>query len=164
MKILVTGREGQVVQSLLEKAVQRPDLDVIALGRPELDLAKPGTVHGAIAAIKPDLVVSAAAYTAVDLAEDEKALAFAANAAGAQAVAELRRPAVLLSSICRLIMFLRATLTNRTLNRMLPDLAVFMEAPSLKASVWLHNPIRNTSLCERRGSIAPLARISSRRC
>lgn len=34
MKILVTGREGQVVQSLLEKADQRPDLEVIALGRP----------------------------------------------------------------------------------------------------------------------------------
>ncbi|MND82552.1 dTDP-4-dehydrorhamnose reductase [compost metagenome] len=88
MKILVTGREGQVAQSLLEKSVQRPDLEVIALGRPELDLAKPDTVHSAIAAIKPDLVVSAAAYTAVDLAEDEKELAFAANATGAEAVAE----------------------------------------------------------------------------
>lgn len=88
MKILVTGREGQVVQSLLEKAVQRPDLEVIALGRPELDLAKPDTVLSAIAAIKPDLVVSAAAYTAVDLAEDEPELAFAVNATGAEAVAE----------------------------------------------------------------------------
>ena len=88
MKILVTGREGQVVQSLLEKADQRPDLEVIALGRPELDLARPDTVRGAIAAIKPDLVVSAAAYTAVDLAEDEPELALAVNATGAQAVAE----------------------------------------------------------------------------
>ncbi|MCR5940307.1 dTDP-4-dehydrorhamnose reductase [Ochrobactrum sp. XJ1] len=88
MKILVTGREGQVVQSLLEKAVQRPDLEVIALGRPELDLSKPDTVHSAITAIKPDVVVSAAAYTAVDLAEDEQELAFAANATGAEAVAE----------------------------------------------------------------------------
>lgn len=88
MKILVTGREGQVVQSLLEKADQRPDLEVIALGRPELDLKKPDTVRSAIEAIKPDLVVSAAAYTAVDLAEDEQELAFAVNATGAQAVAE----------------------------------------------------------------------------
>ncbi|KAB2759832.1 dTDP-4-dehydrorhamnose reductase [Brucella anthropi] len=88
MKILVTGREGQVVQSLLEKAVQRPDLEMIALGRPELDLTKPDTVHSVIAAIKPDLVVSAAAYTAVDLAEDEPELAFAVNATGAEAVAE----------------------------------------------------------------------------
>ncbi|MEE9922412.1 MAG: dTDP-4-dehydrorhamnose reductase [Brucella anthropi] len=88
MKILVTGREGQVVQSLLEKADQRPDLEVIALSRPELDLKKPDTVRSAIEAIKPDLVVSAAAYTAVDLAEDEQEFAFAVNATGAQAVAE----------------------------------------------------------------------------
>lgn len=88
MKILVTGREGQVVRSLLEKASQRPDLDVITLGRPELDLTKPETVHSAIEAMKPDLVVSAAAYTAVDLAEDEQELAFAVNATGAEAVAE----------------------------------------------------------------------------
>lgn len=88
MKIVVTGREGQVVHSLLERASQRPDLQVIALGRPELDLAKPATVRSAIEAIKPDLVVSAAAYTAVDLAEDEPELAFTVNAAGAEAVAE----------------------------------------------------------------------------
>lgn len=88
MKILVTGREGQVVRSLLEKASHRPDLDVITLGRPELDLTKPETVHSAIEAMKPDLVVSAAAYTAVDLAEDEQELAFAVNATGAEAVAE----------------------------------------------------------------------------
>nr|WP_278514155.1 dTDP-4-dehydrorhamnose reductase [Brucella anthropi] len=88
MKLLVTGREGQVLQSLIEKASQRSDLQVIALGRPELDLAKPETVHNAIEAIKPDFVISAAAYTAVDLAEDERELAFAVNATGAQAVAE----------------------------------------------------------------------------
>ncbi|WP_139975434.1 dTDP-4-dehydrorhamnose reductase [Ochrobactrum sp. CGA5] len=88
MKILITGREGQVVQSLLEKASQRPDLEVIALGRPELDLTKPDTVRRAMEAIKPDLVVSAAAYTAVDLAEDEQELAFMVNAIGAEAVAE----------------------------------------------------------------------------
>ncbi|MBC2884675.1 dTDP-4-dehydrorhamnose reductase [Ochrobactrum sp. CM-21-5] len=88
MKFLVTGREGQVVQSLIEKASQHSDLQVIALGRPVLDLVKPETVHNAIAAIKPDFVISAAAYTAVDLAEDERELAFAVNATGAQAVAE----------------------------------------------------------------------------
>ncbi|MGC0055129.1 dTDP-4-dehydrorhamnose reductase [Brucella pituitosa] len=88
MKIVVTGREGQLVRSLLERAAQQPNLHIIALGRPELNLAKPGTVRSAIEAIKPDLVVSAAAYTAVDLAEDEPELALAVNATGAQAVAE----------------------------------------------------------------------------
>ncbi len=71
MKIAVTGREGQVVQSLLEKASQRADLEVIALGRPQMDLTEPDTVRSAIEAIKPDVVVSAAAYTTVDMAEDE---------------------------------------------------------------------------------------------
>lgn len=88
MKIVVSGREGQVVQSLMEKAAQRPDLEVIALGRPELDLADPATIRKAIADAKPDVVVSAAAYTAVDQAEDEPELALAVNAAGAAAVAE----------------------------------------------------------------------------
>jgi dTDP-4-dehydrorhamnose reductase len=88
MRIVVTGREGQVVQSLLEKASRRSDLEVIALGRPELDLAKPEAVRSVVEALEPDLVVSAAAYTAVDLAEDEAELAFAVNAGGAQAVAE----------------------------------------------------------------------------
>ncbi|SPL64804.1 dTDP-4-dehydrorhamnose reductase [Ochrobactrum soli] len=88
MKIVVSGREGQVVQSLLEKAAQHPDLEVIALGRPELDLADPATIRKAIVNAKPDVVVSAAAYTAVDQAEDEPEIALAVNAAGAAAVAE----------------------------------------------------------------------------
>ena len=88
MKIIVTGREGQVVQSLLEQAAARSDLQVIALGRPELDLSQPETVRQAIAAEQPDLVISAAAYTAVDMAEDEVEQAFAVNAKGAEAVAQ----------------------------------------------------------------------------
>ncbi|WP_343313833.1 dTDP-4-dehydrorhamnose reductase [Brucella sp. BE17] len=91
MKIVVTGREGQVVQSLIETASQRADLQVTALGRPELDLTKPETVRSAIEALKPDLVVSAAAFTAVDQAEDEPELAFAVNATGAHTVAQAAR-------------------------------------------------------------------------
>ncbi|MCO4318385.1 dTDP-4-dehydrorhamnose reductase [Phyllobacterium sp. 21LDTY02-6] len=92
MKILVTGKEGQVVQSLLERSAARPDLQVpdlqvIAVGRPELDLSRPDSVRAAIEAARPDIVVSAAAYTAVDQAEDEPELAFAVNATGAGAVA-----------------------------------------------------------------------------
>lgn len=86
MRIVVTGKCGQVVQSLL--ATKYDDVEIIALGRPELDLAAPETVYTTIAAARPDIVVSAAAYTAVDKAEDESALAFAVNATGAQAVAE----------------------------------------------------------------------------
>ena len=88
MRLVVTGREGQVVTSLLEAGQGRAGVEVVAIGRPELDLAKPDTVIDAIAAAKPDIVVSAAAYTAVDQAEDEPDLAFAVNAVGAGKVAE----------------------------------------------------------------------------
>jgi dTDP-4-dehydrorhamnose reductase len=59
---------------------------VIAVGRPTLDLAMPDGVEAAIAAVAPDLIVNAAAYTAVDKAESEPDLAEAINATGAEAV------------------------------------------------------------------------------
>ena len=88
MRIVVTGREGQVARSLLEAAQGRAGVEVIAIGRPELDLLRPDTVAEVLAASRPDLVVSAAAYTAVDQAEDEPEAAFAINAVGAGKVAE----------------------------------------------------------------------------
>ncbi|WP_136621038.1 MULTISPECIES: dTDP-4-dehydrorhamnose reductase [Mesorhizobium] len=91
MRLVVTGREGQVAASLLEAGQGPAGVEVIAIGRPELDLAKPDTVIDAIVAAKPDIVVSAAAYTAVDQAEDEPDLAFAVNAVGAGKVAEAAR-------------------------------------------------------------------------
>lgn len=87
MKIVVTGCEGQVARCLIEGAVSHRAIELIALGRPELDLARPQTVLDAIAAAKPDLVVSAAAYTAVDQAEDEPEVARSINTLGAAAVA-----------------------------------------------------------------------------
>ncbi|MCO6049111.1 dTDP-4-dehydrorhamnose reductase [Mesorhizobium sp. RP14(2022)] len=88
MRILVTGKSGQLVSSLREAAGARPDLELITAGRPELDLARPSSVRAKILALKPDLVVNAAAYTAVDRAEDEPARAHAINTNGARAVAE----------------------------------------------------------------------------
>ena len=88
MRIVVTGREGQVVRSLIERAVHHPSMELMTLGRPQLDLARPETIGDAIHAAKPDLVISAAAYTAVDQAEDEPDLAHAVNAVGAGAVAQ----------------------------------------------------------------------------
>jgi dTDP-4-dehydrorhamnose reductase len=91
LRIAVTGREGQVARSLVETARGRDDVVVIPLGRPALDLARPETVAAAITAAAPDVVISAAAYTAVDKAESERDLAFAVNAAGAGAVAAAAR-------------------------------------------------------------------------
>lgn len=88
MRIAVTGREGQVVRSLVERSQGLSGIDVVPVGRPELDLLRPETVLPALSAAHPDIVVSAAAYTAVDKAEDEPEAAAAVNAAGAGKVAE----------------------------------------------------------------------------
>lgn len=86
MRVVVTGREGQVVQSLIERAAGT-DAVIIPLGRPGLDLLAPDTVGPAIRAARPDVVINAAAYTAVDKAETEPELAEAINGRGAGAVA-----------------------------------------------------------------------------
>jgi dTDP-4-dehydrorhamnose reductase len=91
MRIVVTGREGQVVRSLVERGLSAGD-EIIPVGRPELDLAgDPAEIMRIIEAARPDIVVSAAAYTLVDKAEEERDLAFAVNERGAGAVASAAR-------------------------------------------------------------------------
>lgn len=87
MRIVVTGKTGQLAQSLLERAPVF-GATVVTVGRPELDLAAPAAVTDKLAAAAPDLIVSAAAYTAVDKAESEPELAFAVNAEGPRALAK----------------------------------------------------------------------------
>ncbi len=102
IKLLVTGRHGQVATSLLERATAHSGIGVVALGRPELDLEQPASVEAAILKARPDAVINAAAYTAVDKAESEAERAFAANrdgaAAAARAAAALGVPFIHLST------------------------------------------------------------------
>lgn len=86
MRLCVTGTRGQVTSAL--QSVQSPDVEVIALGRPACDLADRGSVLAAIEAARPDVVVNAAAYTAVDQAETERERAFLINDIGAGHVAD----------------------------------------------------------------------------
>jgi dTDP-4-dehydrorhamnose reductase len=85
VKVLVTGRDGQLARGLAETA--GAGVQVVAIGRPELDLADEKSVAAAVACERPDIVVNAAAYTAVDKAETEPAIAHAVNALGAEHVA-----------------------------------------------------------------------------
>jgi dTDP-4-dehydrorhamnose reductase len=87
IRLLVTGTNGQVARALVERAGGFPDIEVFAVGRPQLDLENVATVLPAIADARPDLIVNAAAYTAVDRAEQESQRAFAINRDGAGAVA-----------------------------------------------------------------------------
>lgn len=88
MRILVTGSSGQLATSLVERAAAMPGIQLTALGRPRLDVTDRASVMAGIAASKPDVVISAAAYTAVDRAEDEPDRAYAINVTGAATVAE----------------------------------------------------------------------------
>ncbi|ODT76269.1 MAG: dTDP-4-dehydrorhamnose reductase [Pelagibacterium sp. SCN 64-44] len=87
-RIAVTGRSGQVVSALIERA-GAAGVEILPIGRPEFDLENATAGLDAIAALAPDLVISAAAYTAVDKAESEEERAFAANRDGPAALAGL---------------------------------------------------------------------------
>jgi dTDP-4-dehydrorhamnose reductase len=77
-KILLTGKNGQLGADLAQLL---PRLgEVAALDRTVLDLAKPEEIRRVIRDLRPQAIVNAAAYTAVDLAEKEEALARAINA------------------------------------------------------------------------------------
>jgi len=77
--ILVVGRGGQLARALVRRgAVRGVALDVI--GRPEIDLLAPETLAREIAARRPSALINAAAYTAVDKAEDEQEVARRINA------------------------------------------------------------------------------------
>ncbi len=86
MRILITGRNGQV-GAALEQSLRGLG-ELVALDRSQLDLANLDAVRSAVRELRPALVINAAAYTAVDLAESERALAFRINADAPRVLAE----------------------------------------------------------------------------
>jgi dTDP-4-dehydrorhamnose reductase len=76
-RILLTGKNGQVGWELQRTLVTLGE--VIALDRRGLDLADPDSIRRVVREHKPNLIVNAAAYTAVDKAEEEPDLAMAIN-------------------------------------------------------------------------------------
>ncbi len=80
MRLLVVGRQGQLACSLAERTKAR-GITGICVGRPELDLSAPDTIADTLTTIEADLIINAAAFTAVDKAEQEQELAQIVNAA-----------------------------------------------------------------------------------
>ena len=78
LRILLTGKSGQIGYELAPFLQLYGDL--ISLGRAELDLANPTAIRSVLRDLKPQLLVNASAYTAVDQAESEPELAESINA------------------------------------------------------------------------------------
>jgi dTDP-4-dehydrorhamnose reductase len=88
VRLLVAGAQGQLARAMIELAPSAADITAFALGRPALDLTAPASVLKTLADFKPDVIVNAAAYTAVDKAESEPDAAIALNADGPARLAE----------------------------------------------------------------------------
>ena len=90
MKLLVTAAQGQVGHALTSQA-GAAGFEIIALPRQQLDIIDLSSIQEAIDQHKPDVLVNAAAYTAVDKAETDQAAAYAVNEAGSSNLAEACR-------------------------------------------------------------------------
>jgi dTDP-4-dehydrorhamnose reductase len=86
MKILVTGAAGQLGKQLMQSIPA--DCEVIGMGRDVLDISDLNTVSNIVSRTSPDIIINAAAYTAVDRAETEPEKALAVNAQGVANLAE----------------------------------------------------------------------------
>jgi NAD(P)-dependent dehydrogenase (short-subunit alcohol dehydrogenase family) len=105
MKILVTGCHGQVGHALTQHLQGLGEIH--ALGREQLDLARPEAIRAVMQSLRPAIVINAAAYTAVDQAESEEALRVAAMIEKALADGDLNclqphAQQALIGALCRL--------------------------------------------------------------
>ncbi|MBB1428313.1 dTDP-4-dehydrorhamnose reductase [Shewanella sp. SG44-2] len=82
MKILITGKNGQVGSCLVDQLSIMSDVTLLALDRVQLDITDESEVNKIIAEFNPNIIINAAAYTAVDKAEQESLLAYAINRDG----------------------------------------------------------------------------------
>ena len=87
MKVLVTGSNGQVGYCLVQQLRQQ-NADFLALDRDQLDITQRKAVCQTVSDYCPDIIINAAAHTAVDKAESEAEQAFAINRDGAAYLAE----------------------------------------------------------------------------
>ncbi|MGA9660037.1 MAG: dTDP-4-dehydrorhamnose reductase [Asticcacaulis sp.] len=88
MRILVTGKEGQV-DTALQVEGEALGYEILRIGLPEADLSRPDTLADLVIMANPDVIISSAAYTAVDKAESEPALAQKINGDGPGELARL---------------------------------------------------------------------------
>lgn len=95
MRLLVIGKNGQLATGL-RQACARQGIRLEQIGRPEIDLEAPRQIAHHVAARQPDVVINAAAYTAVDAAETDEAAAMRINA---DAAGEIARGAAMAGAV-----------------------------------------------------------------
>lgn len=97
---LVVGANGMLGHDLMEVVAARGH-DVVGMDLPEIDITSPESVAGALDSVQPEVVVNAAAYTAVDAAEEHEDVALRINGDGPRVLAEAiaARPGVRLVHI-----------------------------------------------------------------
>lgn len=86
MSVLITGANGQLGKELVKQFKQR-DYRVFAMSRKDIDITNQVNVEEKILSYHPDVIIHAAAYTAVDLAEKNKKVAYETNALGSYYIA-----------------------------------------------------------------------------
>lgn len=87
-KILVTGKNGQLGQELQDESMKCNSYDWFFVGRDEMDLTQPQSITATLNRIQPDVIVNAAAYTAVDKAESDPETAEAVNTKAVEILAQ----------------------------------------------------------------------------
>lgn len=85
--ILVTGANGQLGKALQDQSIHYEDLNFIFTTKSELDITDPSAITSQLDFYKPDILINAAAYTAVDKAESKEEIAFLVNEKGTANVA-----------------------------------------------------------------------------
>jgi dTDP-4-dehydrorhamnose reductase len=88
MRVLITGCHGQVGYSLTQQLSENENVTVLALDRDYLDITNRDAVKAAVVNFQPDIIVNAAAHTAVDKAEVELELSYAINRDGPKYLAQ----------------------------------------------------------------------------
>ena len=88
MKVLVTGCNGQVGHCLVKQLNQRADVELFAFDKTGFDISDQAQVNRIVNKLQPDVIINAAAYTAVDKAESEVELSYTINSHGPQFLAQ----------------------------------------------------------------------------
>ncbi|WP_181316956.1 dTDP-4-dehydrorhamnose reductase [Photobacterium phosphoreum] len=88
VKVLITGSNGQVGSCLVKQLQSCPEIEFLAVDRNELDIASKQDVIKTVNEFQPNIIINAAAHTAVDKAEDEVELSYAINRDGPKYLAQ----------------------------------------------------------------------------